>query len=144
MLDVTGYAEHCIFEQYSLCSALQFVPIKYRCVLNSIMCAEHYSLCWTSQFFFSDGWNFSWILQFFALIFATFNAATGRAARGAWLYGFGHPIIQEWGTVPCCKSKVQRRWMCGNWDFVTSCLVWFWFVMWCYEWLRRVLGSNTT
>ena len=71
----------------------------------------------------ADGWNLSWVFEFFTLIFATFNAATGRAAREAQLYLFGHRITKEWGAGPCSKPTVVRRRMCGNWDFVTTAVV---------------------
>jgi len=65
-------------------------------------------------------------LQFFALIFATFNAVIGGVPWEAQLYGVGHRITQERGAVPC---YFLRRWKCGHWDFVTTCRVWFWFGM---------------
>jgi len=102
-------AQHC-----SLCRT-------YRCVLNSIICAERHSFFSTDEIcpeFCS-----------FSLLFLRHLMLRLVEAREAQLYGVGHPITQVWGAVPCYKFKVLRRRMCGNWDFVTTCRVWFWFGM---------------
>jgi hypothetical protein len=169
MLNIILCAEH-----YSLCWT-------YNCVLNIIRCTEHYTLCWTFYFvlnitvcaertivfwtlypmlniiliLFAEHCSLCWKSQFvptdeirpefcsFHLYFCDFQCWDRSSSEGGTAVRGRSPYYS--GTGRSFLLQTQGRAKADGWQLIfcykLSYVVFIWIV--CYEWLRRVLDSDT-